>query len=169
MKSNNVTAVRSVHCSFIQRGCRGCFPSWIRGRCPKTMSPSPSPSVGTTAKTSIYEKESVARRRRREFQFFLQCSNGHACFRFDFQWFSSLKRKNPNGNLKISLKKLKMWKVVLKKLIFQTPPPHPYGGNSASGVQPLTLYKPYGFTLPNAAMPEKIRFGRNISVVKHIF
>ena len=70
MKSNNVTAARSVHCSFIQRGCRGCFPSWIRGRCPKTMSPSPSPSVGTTAKTSIYEKESVARRRRREFQFF---------------------------------------------------------------------------------------------------
>ena len=70
MKSNNVTAARSVHCSFIQRGCRGYFPSWIRGRCPKTMSPSPSPSVGTTAKTSIYEKESVARRRRRKFQFF---------------------------------------------------------------------------------------------------
>ena len=70
MKSNNVTAVRSVHCSFIQRGCRGCFPSGIRGRCPKTMPPSPSPSVGTTAKTSIYEKESVARRRRRKFQFF---------------------------------------------------------------------------------------------------
>ena len=52
MKSNNVTTARSVHCSFIQRGCRGCFPSWIRGRCPKTMSP--SPSVGTCHCLSMF-------------------------------------------------------------------------------------------------------------------
>ena len=52
MKSNNVTAARSVHCSFIQRGCRGCFPSWIRGRCPKTMPP--SPSVGTCHCLSMF-------------------------------------------------------------------------------------------------------------------